>query len=192
MNQARTAGIPRRGFFALGGAGVAAAALSACGTEIEEPNDERDIEILAAALVGEENAASALKVAQTEAGRREKEAVRALAAQADEHATRLQNLLADLNATPEGEFDDFRNLGFDEALTAAAEQTNAAIAAYARGAGQLTEDFRADVLELIVDTGARQAALAELLGNEPLPFAFVTGQAEKPHQSIGSSEKEEE
>ena len=194
MNPPRNGGtaIRRRGFFALGGAGVAAAALSACGTEVEEPNDERDIEILAAALVGEENAASALKAAQEQASGTELETVRALADAADANATRVQDLLANLNATPEGEFERFTNLSLEESLHAASEQTNHAVAAYARGAGQLTEDFRADALELIVSDGARLAVLAELLGTEPAPFAFVTGLDEEPHQTVDEDEDDEE
>ena len=191
MNSPRNNGpaIPRRGFFALGGAGAAGLALAACGTEVEEPNDERDIEILAAALTGEENAASALKTAQPSAGA-EEETVRALAQQAEAHATRLQDLLADLNATPEGEFGIPESDGLDGALLAAGEQTNIAIAAYARGAGQLTEEFRADALELIVAAGARLAVLAELLGIEPAPFAFATGLEEEPHQTTDDGDEE--
>ena len=189
MNAARK--IPRRGFFALGGAGAAGFALSACGTELEEPNDERDIEILAAALVGEENAASALKAAQGQASGSDAAAVRALADGAEANATRLQDLLADLDATPEGEFEIFRGGDLDGALQAAAEQTNHAVAAYARGAGQLTEEFRADALELIAADGARLAVIAELLGTEPAPFAFVTGLDEEPHQTVDDEDDEE-
>ncbi len=186
MNPPRNGGVRfrRRGFLALGGAGAAAAALSACGTELEEPNDERDIEILAAALVGEENAASALKAAQEEAAGAELETVRALANGAEANATRLQDLLAELNATPEGEFEIFDGAGLDAALHAATEQTNAAVAAYTRGAGELTEDFRGDAIELSAADGARLAVLAELLGTEPAPFAFVTGLDVEPHQTI--------
>ena len=191
MNSPRN-GVPirRRGFLALGGAGVAAAALSACGTEVEEPNDERDIEILADALVGEENAASALKAAQEEASGDDLAAVRRLAEAADRHATRLQDLLAELNATPEGEFDIFRGGDLDEALRRAGEETNRAVAAYARGAGQLTEDFRADAMELMVADGARLAVLAQMLGTEPAPYAFLTGLDAEPHQTIDDGEDE--
>jgi hypothetical protein len=170
-------------------------ALSACGTEVEEPSDERDIEILAAALVGEENAASALKVAQEQAGGEELATVRALAERAEANATRLQDLLADLDATPEGEFEIFDGGDLEAALHAASEQTDRAVAAYGRGAGQLTEEFRADAFELIVSDGARLAVLAELLGTEPAPFAFVTGLDEKPQQTIeedGETTTEEE
>jgi hypothetical protein len=194
MNAPRNAApaIRRRGLFALGGAGAAAVALSACGTELEEPNDERDIEILADALVGEENAASALKFAQDEASGDELEAVRALAAGAEANATHLQELLSDLDATPEGEFEIFRKGDLDAALRAATEHTNRAVAAYARGAGQLTDDFRADALELIVADGARLAVIAELLGDEPAPFAFVTGLDAEPHQTIEDEDADDE
>ena len=190
MNAPRNGGpaIRRRGFLALGGAGVAAVAVSACGTEVEEPNDERDIEILAAALVGEENATSALKVAQEQASGSELETVRALADTADANATRLQDLLANLDATPEGDFKRFTTSDLEQSLHAATEETNRAVAAYARGAGQLTEELRDDALELIVADGARLAVIAELLGTEAAPFAFVTGLDEKPHQTIDDDE----
>lgn len=194
MNQPRNGGpaIRRRGFIALGGAGVAAAALSACGTEVEEPSDERDIEILAAALVGEENAASALKVAQERASGDELTTVRALTDAAEANATRVQELLADLDATPEGEFEIFDGGDLKAALRAASEQTNHAVAAYARGAGQLTEEFRADAIALIVSDGARLAVIAELLGTEPAPFAFVTGLGEEPHETIDEDDGEDQ
>ncbi|HEX2128808.1 MAG TPA: hypothetical protein VHF58_06285 [Solirubrobacterales bacterium] len=188
MNEARNAvTVRRRGFFALGGAGVAAAALSACGTEAEEPNDERDIEIFAAALVGEENAANALKAAEREATGADADTVRALAQQAEDHATRLQELLADLDATPEGAFEILRDVSLDEALQAATDQTNHAVAAYARGAGQLTEEFRADAIELAAADGARLAVLAGMLGADPAPFAFVTGREAEPHETVEGS-----
>jgi hypothetical protein len=110
--------------------------------------------------------------------------VRALAERAEANATRLQDLLADLDATPEGEFEIFRGGDLEAALHAAGEQTDRAVAAYARGVGQLTEELRADAFELIVSDGARLAVLAELLGTEPAPFAFVTGLDEKPNQTI--------
>jgi hypothetical protein len=193
MNPPRNGGpaIRRRGFLVLGGAGVAAVAVSACGTEAEEPNDERDIEILAEALVGEENAAGALKVAREQASGSELETVRALAGAADANATRLQDLLSDLKATPEGEFKRFTTSDLEESLHAATEETNRAVAAYARGAGQLTEELRGDALELIVADGARLAVIAELLGTEPAPFAFVTGLDEKPHQTIDADDDDD-
>jgi rubrerythrin len=190
MIEARNGGpaIRRRGFLAMGGAGLAATALAACGAEEEEPTSDRDVEILSAALVGEENAASALKVAEREAEGDEAKLITALVGQADDHVARLESALSDLDATPEGEFELFSGGDLNAALAAAIEQTNRAISAYRRGAAELTEDRRAEAIELMAADGARFAAIAQLVGEQPAPYAFVTGGAEPPHQTIEDDE----
>ena len=142
--------IPRRDFFALGGAGIAVGALAGCGSNTEEPSESRDIELLTTALVGEENAATALQTAEGELKGEKLELVKALNSAASERAAELQDLVAQLRDTsPEGDF-GVDGSGRDAALEAAVEGTNAAIAAYRLGAGHFsTEELRNDAITAI-------------------------------------------
>jgi hypothetical protein len=181
--------IGRRAFLVLGPAGIAGTALAACGDEIEEPSTERDVELLSDALVGEENTTSALGIAERESSGSEATELRALREQASANATRLQDELAKLDATPEGEFEIERGADAKAALDRAIEETNRALGAYRLGAGQLsTEGLRATAIELMTGDGARLALLRAHVGKDEAPFAFVTGGPEPPHQSTDTED----
>jgi hypothetical protein len=166
----------RRGFLALGAGGGAAAVLAACGEDVPEPSADRDAELLSAALVAEENANAALGEAVPLAEGADQATLRELSEQASANAERIQDALADLETTPEGEFSVPSGGNLDAVLQAAVEQTDAAVEAYRLGAGQLTtEDLRATAIALAVADGARLALLRGILGEDEAPNAFVTG-----------------
>jgi hypothetical protein len=188
---ARQRGFPigRRAFLALGPAAVAAGGLAACGSEVEEPSGERDVELLSDALVGEENAASALGLAERDASAGEAGELKALREQASANAAKLQRELERLDATAEGEFEIARDGAL---LETAVEETNRAVEAYRLGAGQLsTEPLRRLAIEFATADGARLALLRELLDQEPAPTAFVTGGPGRPFQSTSADDEDE-
>jgi hypothetical protein len=177
----------RRGFLVLGAGGGAAAVLAACGQDVPEPSSGRDAELLSNALVAEENSNSALGEAARIAKGADQATLRELAKQASANAARVQDALADLDTTPEGEFSVPSGGDLDAVLNAAIEQTNAAVEAYRVGAGQLTtEDLRTAAFELAVADGARLALLRGMVGENEAPTAFVTG-TPHPYESIDTS-----
>jgi hypothetical protein len=177
----------RRGFLVLGAGGGAAALLAACGEDVPESSPERDTELLSNALVAEENSNAALGEAVKLAKGADQETLRELGKQASTNATRIQDALANLETTPEGEFSVPSGGNLDAVLEAAVEQTNAAVDAYRLGAGQLTtEDLRGEAIELAVADGARLALLYGMLGEPEAPHAFVSGTPD-PHESIDTS-----
>lgn len=188
----RTPPLRRRGFLALGAGGIGTAvALAGCGEEIEEPSSERDLELLSQALASEENTATALGSAAPAADH--PELVESLGRQASQAAARLQATISQIGDAPaEGEFEAPAGRN-DAALRAAAGHTNEAVAAHARGAGQLSEEtLRREAIELAALAGARAAILAELLGEEPARYAFVTGGERAPYQSADIDGGDEE
>ena len=193
MNAGRIAdaSVGRRGFFALGGGAVATGVLAGCGTEPEEPSEGRDAELLGEAVVGEENAAAALRSASADAEGADKETIEAMAEAASRQAAELQQQVADLGEAPSGDF-NAESAGGDP-LAAAVEATNQAVRAYGTGAGQFsTEELRGSALEWMVHDGARLALLNELLGEDPAPYPFVTGLDEPPLEYPDDAGDEEE
>jgi hypothetical protein len=181
--------IGRRSFLVLGPAAVAAGALAACGSGVEEPSTERDVELLSDALVGEENAASALGLVEAAADDAKAAEVEALREQASTNAAKLQRELERLDATAEGDFEIARD---DPPLQTALDETNRAVAAYRAGAGQLsTEPLRQMAIGFATADGARLALLGELLGIDPAPEAFVTGGPGRPFESTSPDEDDE-
>ena len=179
----RGPGLRRRTFLALGPAGVAAGALAGCGTEVYEPSEERDVQLLSEALVGEENAGGALSVASFAAGA-EASLLKELRDQASANAATLQKELDALGATAEGEFSVEGSKGREEVLKSAIEATDTAVAAYRLGAGELsTPALRRIAIELITADGARLALLNGMLGEDETPSAFVTGGKARPIES---------
>jgi hypothetical protein len=177
--------LPRRGFLALGAAGGAAGLLAACGKEVAEPSSSRDVDLLNDALVGETNATSALGDAIKLAKGAEVATIKTLRDQASENADRVQEQLSKLNAESTGDFNPPQTSTLDDALNAAIEQTDAAVAAYRTGAGLFTTaELAAVAMELVIADGARLALLNQLLGKDEAPFAFVTGDTQPPAQSI--------
>ena len=183
------AAIQRREFIALGGAGVATAALAGCGSGVEEPSAGRDVELLGAALVGEENAAMALESAASSLSGGEAATVKALGESASKLAAELQDAIAALGDTPaEGEFGVDAGDGGDAALEAAVDSTNAAVQQYRLGAGQLSdEDLRASAFEWMSIDAVRLSTLYGLLGRQESPEAFVTGLDEQPYTTDTST-----
>ena len=180
--------VHRRAFLVLGAAGGAAGLLAACGEALPEPSSDRDADLLSKALVGEENATSALDAAAKLAKGDELATVRELARQSSANAARVERSLADLETTPQGEFTPPAGGDLDAALEAAIEQTNAAIESYRIGAGLLTtEQLRGEAIELAIADGARLAMLNRMLGRNAAPVAFVTGGAEKPYEPSEAS-----
>ena len=193
MNAGRIAdlSIHRRGFLALGGGAVATGVLAGCGTEPEEPSEGRDAEILSEAVVGEENAAAALRQAASGAEGDDRETIDAMATAASDQAAALQQAAEGLGEAPAGDF-DAESAGGDPLATAVAA-TNQAVRAYRRGAGQFsTEDLRRSALEWMVSDGARLALLNGLLDQDLAPYAFVTGLEEPPLEFPEDADDDEE
>jgi hypothetical protein len=179
----------RRGFLALGAAGGAAGLLAACGEEVPEPSDSRDVDLLNQALVGETNATSALGDAVNLAKGADVETIKALRDQATANADRVQSELSKLNAESTGEFNPPQTGSLDEALNAAIEQTDSAVEAYRTGAGLFTtSELKSEAMQLAIADGARLALLNQLLGKDEAPYAFVTGGTAPPAQSVEPEE----
>jgi hypothetical protein len=174
----------RRGFLALSAAGGAAGLLAACGKDVAEPSDDRDVSLLNDALVGETNATTALGDAVKLAKGTEVATIKALRDQATANADRVQSQLSKLNAESTGDFNPAQTSTLDDALNAAIEQTGAAVEAYRTGAGLFTtEELKSEAMQLAVADGARLAMLNQLLGKDEAPFAFVTGGTEHPYEN---------
>lgn len=185
----------RRAFLALSGAGLAAGAggaLSACGSDEEEPSAERDVELLNAALAAESNLASAYENARgQELESDADDAVAAFAQRAGGQVRRLRTAISDAGGTqteaatspPEGE----------SALEAVAAAASAAVTAYRSAVGRLsTPELRRTVLELMAADAAQLAVVRGLLGEEQVPHAFVTGLDEPPLQQEREAEESAE
>ncbi len=180
-SSAAASAIHRRDFLALGGVAVAGVAIAGCGEGVEAPSASRDVELLSGALVGEENATTALQRAEAEVGAGETALVKALREQASGQAAELQDAVAELGDAPAAGDFGVEGSGRDGALRAALEATNAAVAAYRLGAGQFSEEkLKRSALEWISAGAVRLAAIRELLGEQPAPEPFVTGLDEKP------------
>jgi hypothetical protein len=185
--------ITRRRLFAASGAGLAGAgaitALSACGSEEEEPSAERDVELLNAALAAEATVAGMYEDLPATAGPDERndvsdlvvdaEVFDAFAEQAAAQVERLTRAIEDAGGTPsEGNGSPPEAESAVEALTLA---LNPAIAAYHEAAGDLsTSELNRLVLELMVADAAQLAALRGILGEQQAPEPFVTGLDEPP------------
>ena len=174
--------ITRRRLFAISGAGLAgggaAAVLSACGTELEEPSAGRDVELLNAALAAEATVAGMYEDLPATAGP-DAEAFDAFAEQAATQVERLTTAIEDAGGTPsEGNGSPPEAESVVEALTLA---LNPAIAAYHEAAGALsTPELNRLVLELMAADAAQLAALRGILGEDQAPEPFVTGLDERP------------
>jgi hypothetical protein len=167
--------LSRRGFLAVGGSGVAGAALAACGTSVETRDSDHDTELLDAALDAEatvEATATAAAKTPTEA-QAEHELIEAIASASNARAEKLRTL-------GEGTSGGQASAAGDT-LADLARASADAVAAYRPAAGQLsTPQLRTTAITYMARSAAELAGLRGLLGEDPAPQPFVTGGAEKP------------
>jgi hypothetical protein len=174
--------ITRRRLLAISGAGLAgggaAAALAACGTEVEEPSTERDVELLNAALEAERAVAELYKSPASLSGAGA-EAANSFRAEAEDQVDELTEAIETAGGTPsETQPETPEAESVIEAGVLALENT---IAAYHAAIGDLsTADLRAMVLGFVATNAAQMAALRGVLGEEQAPEPFVTGLDERP------------
>lgn len=162
--------LSRRGFIALGGTGAAGAVLAGCGAAAEPREEGDDAGLLDAAVTAE----SAYRVA-----------VQGFADQ--------QGVSAEIEKASAARLDELRpaaeKAGGEAALGGGQlakppEAAAAAIAAYRQGARELsTTELRTTATQFLAQVAGELAALRELDGQAPVPYAFVTGLDEKPLQS---------
>ena len=175
--------VTRRGLFVVGGTGVAGAALTACGTQIEQRDAGHDQELLDA----EASAEAALGAAYANLGPAPQAGGPETADVLDElgKASRArQSELNRLGANATGGPDT--GSGSEHAALDAA---NTAIAAYRTGAGQLSSEERRSVAAaFLAQVAAEVASLSGLAGADQAPEPFVTGLGTKPFESIESSQ----
>jgi hypothetical protein len=176
--------ITRRRLFAVSGAGLAgggaAAVLSACGTEEEEPSAERDVELLNAVVAAQASVAELYKTALAQ--RLESDADAAIEAfdfEAGRQLARVREAIQGAGGTPaDADENPPEAESVVEALTVA---LRLAIAACHDAAGELsTPELNRTVLELVATDAAQLAALRGLLGEEQAREPFVTGLDEPP------------
>ena len=163
----RTRGSTRRGFLVLGGSGVAAVALGACGSE-EDPRGEGEDPELIATAIGAENAYGL--------------AARTFADQ--------QGVSAEIEQQSKARRQELESLEYDESGGSQTDSENVNEAAVAAIAGyrQLarlgsSEDLRATGARFLAQIAGELATLRELQGDDEVPYAFVTGLDEEPLES---------
>jgi len=169
----------------VGGTGVAGAALSACGTQIEQRDAGHDQELLDA----EASAEAALGAAYANLGPGPPAGGPETAAVLDElgKASRArQSELNKLGASATGGPDT--GSGAAQGEHAALDAANTAIAAYRTGAGQLSSEERRSVATaFLAQVAAEVATLSGLAGAAQAPEAFVTGLGTKPFESTSTT-----
>jgi hypothetical protein len=174
--------VSRRGLFAIGGTG-AAAALAGCGGATDERDDADDQAVLDSALESEAALGATydtLSGPEVSSGPGAQVLKRC---QAD--SKKRQQELASLGASETtGGDTGGAGSGLDPAVTSA----NAAIAAYRQGARLLGETGqRATCTSYLAQVAAELASLRGLIGEDQAPVAFVTGGAEKPFQAAATT-----
>jgi hypothetical protein len=171
--------ITRRRLLAASGAGFAgtgaATVLAACGTEIEDPSPERDVELLNAALQAQSAAVRVLRFAEAGSGT----PTEGFAEEAQRQTQELTEAIEAAGGTASGSTGDAPE--GESPTEAAAFALDDAIAAYHAAAGALsTAELNGMVLEFIAADAAQVAALRGVLGEDQAPQPFVTGQDEPP------------
>lgn len=167
--------LSRRGFLVVGAGGAASAALAACGESVETRDSGHDEELLGAALSAElavSAAADAAAKAPTEA-EAEHELIVAIGEASQARVEELRGLTeaADEGTAPAA----------DGSLAGLVEPLDAAIAAYRPAAGQLsTTELRSTAIGFLTQAAAELAGARTLLGTDPSPSPFVTGESAKP------------
>ena len=165
--------VSRRGLLALGGAGAAGTVLSACGEPDDPREDGRDAELLAAERDAETAVQVAASAAAGQGSGKEVEVTANIAEASSRRAEELQTLAEDAGA-PAAE-------GGGSTTRSVSQALDDALAAHREAAGLLsTEELRADAMGFMVEAAAEQAALSLSAGEDPVPYAFVTGLSEQP------------
>jgi Ferritin-like domain len=180
--------ITRRRLLASAGAGVAgagAATLAACGSDVDEPSSERDVELLQPALAAERSVANLYGLAAEQRLEPEvTEAVEAFGKQATSHVDRLAEAIESAGgeaAEPSGSPE-----GAESVVEAIALALDEAIGAYDAAVGELsTVELRRTVFELMTSDAAQLAAMTGVLGEDQAPDAFVTGATREPSAEEG-------
>ena len=183
--------IGRRGFLALGGAGLAGAAVAGCGTEKEGASPERDVELLGDALAAERALARTYRFAEQTAAEQDAAVLSQFRRAAEAHSSELSGLIEDQGGAAEaGEMES--GGGTESALEGAVADLGTAIGAYREAAALLsTRNLKRTAYELLADDAAQLAALHRLVGEREAPEAFVTGGEEPPLVSPEPVEEDE-
>ena len=171
--------LTRRRLFAAGGAGAAASALAACGAGAAdgERSAENDGEILLAAANAELSVGSAARKAKAGAGREQARVAGAIAGSSARRTDELSALLEEAGVEMPAASDVAASL---ESLADAAQR---AIGPYREGAALLsTLELREVMFEHVSQVAGELGAVRDLLGEEPSPFAFVTGGSAEPYE----------
>ncbi|MQA75843.1 MAG: hypothetical protein GEU88_16175 [Solirubrobacterales bacterium] len=169
--------ISRRGLLALGGAGAAGAALTACGAEDDPRAEGRDPELLGAMLEAELGVEASAKATsgQPQEAQAVAELVEAVAEASGARVQELRGLASDAGApepsAPQAE----------RSLPALAAAIQPALAAYHEGSGLLSStELRSTATSFLAQCAAAAAAIADQIGEDPVPQPFVTGGGEAP------------
>ncbi len=181
----------RRRFFRMSGVSVAGASavfLSACTDDTKNPvkigpdeSDMADVEILNGALDLELMAVAAYKAGAGKMRGSVLAIAKRFLEQEQEHADGLAAAIKDADGVPNRakssyDFPVLRTQA--DALRFAVDLENTAIAAYIDALPKLSEnDLRATAASIITNEAEHLSVLLDALGRDPVPAAFVTGQA---------------
>jgi hypothetical protein len=172
--------VRRRTLLAAGGAGVAATALAACGTEAEDPSAERDVELLGAAVAAERALSRTYGFAIDSAGG-------SLARALTRFSRASEQRLGELTAMLERQGGSAQEAGAaapaqaESAIEAAKLELEQALSAYREAAALLSvEEQRRTVLSFMADDAAELAVVGDVLGDREAPDPFVTGGDGRP------------
>ena len=182
--------LTRRRLLAAGGAGAAASVLAACGASEEESGRDAggDTELLAAAALAEKGVQAIAMAASQKLDGDEGAVAAAIATSSADRAAAVSDLLTEAGGEEPG-------VGVFGAgsLAGVAEAIGGAVLAYRDGAALLsTTELRAPMFEHISQAAAELAVVRGLLGEEPSPFAFVTGGTEEPYEDTDFDATEDE
>jgi rubrerythrin len=181
----------RRRFFRMSGvsaAGASATFLAACSDDTKNPvkigpdeSDQADVEILNGALDLELMAVAAYKAGAGKMAGSVLAIAKAFLEQEQEHADGLAAAIKDADGVPNRaktsyDFPVLRTQA--DALRFAVDLENTAIAAYIDALPKLSQDdLRATAASIITTEAEHLSVLLDALGRDPVPAAFVTGQA---------------
>jgi len=181
----------RRRFFRMSGVSVAGASavfLAACSDDTKNPvkvgpdeSDMADVEILNGALDLELMAVAAYKAGAAQMRGSVLAIAKRFLEQEQEHADGLAAAIKSADGVPNRakssyDFPVLRTQA--DALRFAVDLENTAIAAYIDALPKLSEtDLRATAASIITNEAEHLSVLLDALGRDPVPSAFVTGQA---------------
>ncbi len=167
--------VSRRGFIALGGTGAAGVLLAACGTDTDPRATGNDDDLTAAQAEAEQNLAAAYGVAASTASGEQRAALEGFADAAAQRSNEFGGGSAQAGE-PDGGPDSA------EALTAAINLANAAIAAHRSAVTGLdSTEKRGLAASSLVACAAELAVVSNFAGEPEVPRAFVTGGSEEPY-----------